>query len=110
MNVTVEEKGDAVIINLTGDMMLGYEANDFHEAILKAVKNNRKKIIVDLSNVQFISSWGIGILIYGYTTTINAGGKFIIAAVPGKVKDVLVKTRLDSFFEKYDSVESALRN
>jgi anti-anti-sigma regulatory factor len=43
--------------------MLGYKANDFHEAVDNAV-NKKKQIIIDLSNVQFILSWGIGILTY----------------------------------------------
>jgi anti-sigma B factor antagonist len=108
MKINIEERDDAVIINLIGEMMLGYEANDFHEAILNAVDHNKKKIVVDLSNVKFISSWGIGILVYGYTTATNSGGEFKLAAVPTKIDEVLKKTKLDKIFEKYATVEEAL--
>jgi len=109
MNVLVESIGNTVVINLEGEMMLGYEANDFHEAVRNAIEENKKKIIVDLSNVKFISSWGIGILIYGYTTTLNAGGQFILAAVPEKVKEVIKNVRLDTIFTQQPSVQDALK-
>ena len=71
MEVQTKVIEDAVIISLTGEMMLGYEAQDFQDAISNSLENSIKKIVVDLSNLEFISSWGIGILIHGYTTVIN---------------------------------------
>ena len=68
MQVLMTEDKGAVVIKLVGKMMLEYEANDFHEAVLKAIEQNNKNIVVDLSEVEFMSSWGIGILMYGYTT------------------------------------------
>jgi len=89
MDVITKETENALVITLEGKMMLGYEANDFHEAIENAIERNKKKIVVDLSNVQFISSWGIGILMYGYT---------------------LEKTKLEKIFAKYASVKEALKS
>lgn len=108
MNIMIEDLGKAVVINLEGEMMLGYEASDFHEAVRNSIDDDKKKIIVDLKNVKFISSWGIGILIYGYTTTMNAGGKFELASVPNNVKEVIKKVKLDSIFPQFASVEEAL--
>ena len=71
MEVSLIEKDNGSIIKLTGRMMLGYEANDFQNAVLDAIEKNKKNIVIDLSEVKFISSWGIGILMHGYTTTIN---------------------------------------
>ncbi len=110
MKVNIKEKDTAVIISLIGEMMLGYEANEFHEAIENAINHNKKRIVVDLSNVQFISSWGIGILIYGYTTTTNLGGEFKLAAISEKIIEILIKTKLDKVFERYASVEEALNS
>jgi len=108
MSVTIKNVGSTTVIGIVGKMMLGYEANDFHEAIRNAIDYDKKKIVVDLSNVQFISSWGIGILIHGYTTTVNKKGKFILAAIPDKVSDVFRKIKLDSVFEMFNTVEEAL--
>ncbi|NNG27006.1 MAG: STAS domain-containing protein [Ignavibacteriaceae bacterium] len=110
MEVKTNETDTGVVIKLEGEMMLGYSANDFHEAIENAIEKNKKKIVVDLSDVRFISSWGIGILMYGYTTTNNYGGKFRLAAVSEKINEVLKKIKIDNVFEKFDTVEEALKN
>ena len=110
MDVKTNETENGVVITLEGEMMLGYEANDFHEVIENAIDNDKKKIVVDLSNVQFISSWGIGILMYGYTTATNKGGEFKLAAVSDKINDILIKTKLDKVFEKIATVEEALKS
>ncbi len=110
MKVEMIETGNGTVIKLIGKMMLGYEANDFHEAVLTAIENNKKNIVVDLSEVQFISSWGIGILMYGYTTTTNDEGSFKLAAVPEKIKNILIKIKLDKIFEQFDSIEEAFNS
>jgi anti-sigma B factor antagonist len=109
MQVQTKELDDAVVISLTGEMMLGYEAQDFQDAISSSLEKNIKKIVVDLNNLEFISSWGIGILIHGYTTVINQQGSFTLAAVPDIVSDALQKTKLDTIFQKFASVEEALK-
>lgn len=108
MKVSKRDAGVAAVIELEGEMMLGHEANDFHEAISAALDDNKKKIIVDMKNVQFISSWGIGILIHGYTTAKNKEIDLVLASVPDKVSNVLKITKLSSVFQKYSTVESAL--
>ncbi len=110
MEVKTNDTEVGVVITLEGEMMLGYEANDFHEAIENAIEHNKKKIVVDLSNVEFISSWGIGILMYGYTTATNKGGEFKLAAVSEKINEILTKTKLDTVFEKFATVEEALKS
>ncbi len=110
MDVKTNETENGVVITLEGKMMLGYEANDFHEAIENAIDHDKKKIVVDLSNVQFISSWGIGILMYGYTTATNKGGEFKLAAVSEKISKTFAKTKLDNVFQKFATVEEALKD
>jgi anti-anti-sigma factor len=110
MKVKINEAENGVVIALEGEMMLGYEANDFHEAIQSTLENNKKNIVVDLCQVKFISSWGIGILIHGYTTATNAGGSFKLACVPENIKDTFKKIKIDTIFQQFASVEEALKN
>ena len=110
MEVKTKEIDGAIVISLTGEMMLGYEAQDFQDAISNSLEKSIKKIVVDLSNLEFISSWGIGILIHGYTTVTNQQGTFSLAAVPDSVSDALEKTKLDTIFQRFDSIENALKN
>ena len=86
------------------------QQNNFHKAIENAIENKKKKIVIDLSDVQFITSWGIGILIYGHTTTTNLGGQFKLAAVSEKINEIFRKIKLENVFEQYSSVEEALKS
>ena len=110
MKINVNETDKAIIINLEGEMMLGYEANDFHESVRNSIEKNKKNIVVDMREVKFISSWGIGILIHGYTTATNGGSTFYLASVPKNVKEVFQKIKVDSIFSQFSSVEEALKS
>jgi anti-anti-sigma factor len=110
MDVKTYETENGLVITLEGKMMLGYEANDFHEAIENALAHDKKKIVVDLSNVQFISSWGIGILMYGFTTTTNLGGEFKLVGVSEKISEIFKKIKIENVFEQYISVEESLKD
>jgi len=110
MKVKTRETENAVIINLEGEMMLGYEANDFHEGVNSSLEKNKKNVVVDLSEVKFITSWGIGILIHGYTTATNGGSSFKLAAVPEKIKETFSKIKIDTIFKQYNTVEEALKS
>jgi len=110
MKVSIKETANAVIIELKGEMMLGYEANDFHEAIQNTIEKGKKTIVIDMCEVKFISSWGIGILMYGYTTATNGGGAFKLACVPENIKETFSKIKVDKIFQQYDTVEEALKH
>jgi len=110
MDVKINETENGVVIKLAGEMMLGYSANDVHEAIKNAIDNNKKKIVMDLSQVQYITSWGIGILIYGHTTTTNLAGEFKLAGVSEKIREIFKKIKIDNVFERYGTVEEALKS
>jgi anti-sigma B factor antagonist len=109
MEVKITETINAVIIKLNGELMLGSEANDFHEAIRDCVEKNKRNVIVDLSAVRFISSWGIGMLIHGYTTAQNSGTSFKLAAVPDMINETFRKIKVDNVFPQFNSVEEALK-
>jgi anti-anti-sigma factor len=109
MKVQVNETESATIIKLEGEMMLGYEANDFHEAIQLSVEKKKKDIVIDLCEVKFISSWGIGILIHGYTTATNEGISFKLACVPSNIKETFTKIKVDKIFQQYANVAEALK-
>jgi anti-sigma B factor antagonist len=108
MNVSVKEIENTSIIKVEIEKMLGYEAEDFQKAVLDAFDKGKKSVIVDLSKVKFISSWGIGILIHGLTTAKNRDAKFRIAGASGYVIDSFKTIKIDSILDLYDSVEDAL--
>jgi len=95
------------IIKFDVDQVLGYEAQEFQEAVLNSLEQKVTCIIVDLSSVKFISSWGIGMLIHGLATTRNRGGDFKLAGLADNVMQVFQKVKIDTVLNIYNSVELA---
>ena len=71
MNVSIIETHHATIVKVEIEQILGYSGNEFQEAVLNSIKGEKKYTIVDLSKVTFISSSGLGMLMYGFTTAQN---------------------------------------
>lgn len=105
LSLNVEDKFSVIKFNI--DQILGYEAQEFQDAVLNSLDKNVKCIIVDLSSVSFISSWGIGMLIHGLATTTNRGGQYKIAGLTPKVNDVFKKVKIDTVLNIFKTVDSA---
>lgn len=95
------------IIKFDIDQVLGYEAQEFQDAILDSLEKKATIIIVDLSSVKFMSSWGIGMLIHGLATTTNRGGNFRIVGLADNIMQVFQKVKIDTVLEIYKSVDMA---
>jgi anti-sigma B factor antagonist len=108
MKVSTLIKDKFAIIKFEIDQILGYEANEFQEALLNSLEKNIKFIVIDLSAVKYISSWGIGMLIHGLATTRNRGGEFRIAGLADKVLQVFKKVKIDTVLNIYKSVDLAM--
>ena len=110
MNVSIIETSHATIVKVELEQILGYSGNDFQEAVLNSIKGEKKYTIVDLSRVTFISSSGLGMLMYGFTTAQNNKKEFRISGCSQKLMDSFNKTKLDTVFNFYDSVEEAIND
>jgi len=107
MRISLQISDKNSIIKFDVDQILGYEAQEFQDAVLKSLDQKVKCIIVDLSPVKYISSWGIGMLIHGLATTRNRGGDFKLASLADNVMQVFQKVKIDTVLNIYKSVESA---
>jgi anti-sigma B factor antagonist len=110
MKLKVIEKYGAVVIELKGNVMGGQEASEFSETLRKLIEENKKNIVIDLAEVKFMNSSGLGMLISGYTTVKNGGGEYKIANATEKINSLLVMTKLITIFDNYDSVEDAVKS
>jgi anti-sigma B factor antagonist len=109
MKSKVVEKYNAVIIELKGDVMGGDDTKEFNELLHKLIDEGKKNIIVDLGEVKFMNSSGLGMLISGLTTTKKAEGSLKLARVGEKIQSLLIITKLIQIFETYESVEDAVK-
>ncbi len=102
-------EGKIAVFELSGKIMGGEEATMFHGRIRENVNNNIKNVVLDLKNVAWINSVGLGMLISALTTLRNAEGRLVLANITA-VESLLSLTRLISVFEIYDSQDEAVKS
>ncbi|MFQ5797758.1 MAG: STAS domain-containing protein [Bacteroidota bacterium] len=96
------------VIELKGSVMGGPDATTLNEQLHKLIEAGKKKVVIDLKEVKFMNSSGLGMLIGGLTTMKNAGGELKIANASQKIESLLVITKLITVFDHYDSVKKAV--
>jgi anti-sigma B factor antagonist len=110
MKIKTTEKYEAVIIELKGNVMGGDDTKDFNDLLHKLIDEGKTRIVVDLSDVKFMNSSGLGMLIGGLTTVKKSDGFYKLANVTDKIESLLIITKLITIFETYDSVDKALES
>lgn len=108
----LEEKsyGDIGILSPKGKLASAEDVQKLHIAIKSRLEQKTKKIIIDLNDVTWMGSVGIGILICCLTTIRNAGGELRLSGMNDKVKKLLVMTKLENVFDSYPSTDQALQS
>ncbi len=110
MKTKVVEKYNAIVLELKGNVMGGPEAAEFNELVHKLLDEGKKNMVVDLADVKFMNSSGIGMLISAFTTMKNGGGFLKLANATEKINSLLVITKLITIFEHYESVDLAIKS
>jgi anti-sigma B factor antagonist len=108
MKITSTLRDGVLIFDLKGKLMGGPESAAFHEELKKAVAAGQKQIVLDLGEVEWMNSSGLGMLISALTTARNAQGEVKLARATEKINSLLVITKLDSIFVTFSKVDDAV--
>lgn len=98
MEFKVSQVGDMSVIVLEKKNILGTEGAEFQNQILDLIDKGHKSIEIDLSHVEYVTSWGIGMLVHAHTTCMNKEIDYHLAGVDDKVMGILKKVKLDCIF------------
>ena len=110
VQITSRQVGDVVVIDVVGRITLGEGATALRETIRGLVTKGNKKMVLNLGEVSYIDSSGIGELVSGFTSATNQGGVLKLLGLTKRVKDLLQITKLYTVFEVFDSETSAVRS
>lgn len=110
MKLSDYEKDDIVVLEPKGKIMGGPDASLLHDKLYEYIKQDKKKVIIDLGKVDWMNSTGLGILISGYTTLKNHNGQLRLVNVTSKIESLLTITKLVTVFESCDSIEEAVKS
>ena len=107
---TCREIGDIAIVDLSGKITLGEGSSMLRKTIRELIDRGHRKIVLNLSDVDYIDSSGIGELVSGYTTVRGVEGELKLLHLTRRVHDLLQITRLFTVFDVQSDEDSALRS
>jgi len=107
---TPRESGGASIVDISGRITLGEGSAMLREMIRDLLTKGQKKIVLNLADVNYIDSSGIGELVSGFTTVKNQGGELKLLHLTKKVHDLLQITRLYTVFDVHSDEQAAVRS
>ncbi len=110
VKLTNRKVGDVVVIDAVGRITLGEGASSFRDSIRDLASKGEKKLVLNLSDVTYIDSSGIGELVSGFTTIANQGGQLKLLNLTKRIQDLLQITKLYTVFEVYDDEADAVRS
>jgi anti-sigma B factor antagonist len=110
LDVKERQAGDVTILDLSGEVRIGDGSVALRDSIRTLADQGKKKVLLNLGGVKYIDSSGIGELIANYTTLSRQGGELKLLNLTGKIKDLLVITKLVTVFDSYDNEPEALKS
>ncbi len=108
MQLSDREQDGVIVLEPKGKIMGGPDASLLHDKLHEILESEKKKVVIDLSGVDWMNSTGLGILISSYTTLKNSGGQLKLANVTEKIQSLLVITKLEGVFPAFDTVDDAI--
>ena len=108
MNFKTREVDGITIMDLGGKITLGEGSGTLRDAVREIVAKGSNKILLNLGDVSYIDSSGLGELVSAYTAVKNAGGELKLVNLTKKVSDLLVITKLATVFDVKEDETSAV--
>lgn len=110
MEMNETKSGDVIILSLIGELMGGDEAKKFQERIYSAIKNEEVHFILDMCEVKWMNSSGLGMIMGALTTLRSSGGDLKLACVSDRVRRPIIVTKLDSVLKMYLTADEAVKS
>lgn len=108
MKSSTTQQGNVTVITLEGNLMGGPDASTLNSTLHQLLGEGTRRVVLDLSGVQFINSSGLGLLIGGVNAMRSAGGSLKVAGASEKVRTLIKITKLEQIFELYSTVAEAV--
>jgi anti-sigma B factor antagonist len=110
LRATYRDAGVVTVVDIGGRITLGEGSALLRKTIRELLDDGRTKIVLNLADVNYIDSSGIGELVTAFTTVKKAGGDLKLLQLTKRVHDLLQLTKLFTVFEVYSDENTALRS
>jgi anti-sigma B factor antagonist len=110
MKIVERQVEDVTVLDLHGKILIGEGDDALREAVTRLVDGGRTKLLLNLADVPYVDSAGLGEIVRCYTTVSRKGGRLKLVNLTKKIQDLLAITKLLTVFETYDSEDEAVRS
>jgi anti-sigma B factor antagonist len=110
MEMNERESGGVTILDLSGRITQGGGDLVLKDKLQSLVQQGRKNVLLNLADVSYIDSAGLGALVSAHTTLTREGGRVKLANVTKRLQDLLSITKLHLVFDTFDSEEAAVQS
>ena len=110
MKIVERLVGEVVILDLQGKILIGEGDDLLREAVTKLADAGKTKILLNLAEVPYVDSAGLGEIVRCYTTVSKKGGKLKLLNLTKKIQDLLSITKLLTVFETYESEPEVVKS
>ena len=110
VKLNTRQVSDVSVVDVAGRITLGEGSSALRDLLREMVGKGEKKILLNLGDVSYIDSSGIGELVSGFTTVTNSGGQLKLLNLNKRVKDLLQITKLYTVFDVHEDEAGAVRS
>jgi anti-sigma B factor antagonist len=110
MKIVERQVSDVYILDLQGKILIGEGDDVLRDAVSKLVDSGKTKILLNLAEVPYVDSAGLGEIVRCYTTVSRKGGRLKLINLTNKIRDLLSITKLLTVFETYESEDQGVKS
>ncbi len=110
LRMTDRDVNGVDVLDIDGRIVLGDESNSFREKVKSLLAAGKRKIVLNLANVSYIDSAGLGTLVATFHSARSQGATLKLANLGTKFKELLQVTKLMTVFDTYDSEAAAIQS
>ena len=110
LTIKTRQEGNVTIMDLSGKITLGENTGILREELRNLMAQGRKNIVLNMKDVTYVDSAGLGELVGAYTTATNQGGSVKLLHLQGKMRDLMQITKLHTIFPAFEDEHQAVQS
>ena len=108
MEITERSVGGATVLDLNGKIQLGEGDDVLRHTVRSLIAGGARKLVLNLADVPYVDSAGLGELVRSHTRMVQAGGSVKLLNLTARMQDLLSITKLVTVFETFESEDAAV--
>ncbi len=110
MTINERKSGDVTVLDVDGKILLGEGDVQLKRKIDELIERKETQLVLNLANVPYMDSGGLGEIVRSYTTVKRAGGELKLLNATKRISDLLTITKLITVFEVFETEADAIKS